>query len=85
MLARLCLTPQDPEPLVAPVTWTPDRWGRIPRAYIGCTQDQAIAFERQRAGAEAMAGTEFVVLEASHSPFFSMPGKLVDALESLIP
>jgi pimeloyl-ACP methyl ester carboxylesterase len=85
MLAQLCLTPQDPEPLIAPITWTPERWGRIPRAYIGCTQDQAIRFERQRSGVEEMPGTEFVVLEASHSPFFSMPETLVETLESLRP
>jgi pimeloyl-ACP methyl ester carboxylesterase len=85
MLAKLCLTPQDPEPLVAPVHWTSERWGRIPRAYVGCTQDRAISFERQRAGAEARPGTEFLVLEASHSPFFSMPEALVDTLESLVP
>jgi pimeloyl-ACP methyl ester carboxylesterase len=81
-LARLCLTPQESEPLTAPVVWTPERCGRIPRGYIGCSQDRAIDVALQRASAAA-AGAAYVELDSSHSPFFSMPQALVDALEAL--
>jgi pimeloyl-ACP methyl ester carboxylesterase len=83
MLARLCLTPQAAAPLLAPILWTPERWGRVPRAFIGCRDDLAFAIDDQRACAEAVPGTEFVELEAGHSSFFSMPRALADALEAL--
>lgn len=86
-LARLCLTPQSIEPMGAPVVWTAERYGRIPRAYIACSEDQIKNdFDAQRAVTEAMPGkSEFLMLSSSHSPFFSMPERLADMLESLIP
>jgi pimeloyl-ACP methyl ester carboxylesterase len=86
MLARLCLTPQSLEPMGAPVVWTQERCGRIPRAYIACSQDGVKGdAEAQRAIVEAVPGTDYIVLDASHSPFFSMPDRLADILESLRP
>jgi pimeloyl-ACP methyl ester carboxylesterase len=81
-LARLCLTPQALQPLVTTIRWTPERWGRIPRTFIGCAHDRVFAIADQRARAKGHAGTDFVELESGHSPFFSMPQTLVDALEA---
>lgn len=58
-------------------------WRDIPSVYVFCTQDRAISVQDQRdmvnaarrAGARAV---ETVTLEASHSPFLSMPGRVVD-------
>jgi pimeloyl-ACP methyl ester carboxylesterase len=83
MLARLCLTPQALEPLTAPIVWTPQRWGRIPRAFVGCLDDRVFAIADQRQRAAITEGAEFVELAAGHSPFFSTPQTLADTLEAL--
>jgi pimeloyl-ACP methyl ester carboxylesterase len=83
MLARLCLTPQAVEPLVAPVHWTAHRWGSIPRTYIGCGGDRVFAISEQRKRAAVHPGSEWIELEAGHSPFFSMPAVLADHLAGL--
>jgi pimeloyl-ACP methyl ester carboxylesterase len=77
MLARLCQTPQAVEPLVTPVMWTAERWGNIPRTYIGCTLDRVFPIAEQRRRTAIHPGANWVELESSHSPFFSMPAKLV--------
>jgi hypothetical protein len=58
----------------------PHRFGRVPRHYVECLQDRAIEIASQRA---MHAGQPCTVhtLDASHSPFFSMPGALADVLE----
>jgi pimeloyl-ACP methyl ester carboxylesterase len=82
-LARLCLTPQALQPLTAPIRWTAERWGRVPRTFVGCAHDRVFAIADQRARAAAQAGTEFIELAAGHSPFFSMPETLAETLEAL--
>jgi pimeloyl-ACP methyl ester carboxylesterase len=83
MLAQLCLTPQALEPLTQPVVWTPERWGKIPRAYVGCVDDRVFAIAEQRKRADGAPGTEWMDLPSGHSPFFSMPERLVETLEAL--
>jgi pimeloyl-ACP methyl ester carboxylesterase len=58
----------------------PARFGRVPRHYVECLQDRAIDIAAQRAMHGAMPCTVHT-LDASHSPFFSMPGALVEVLE----
>lgn len=53
-------------------------WSSIPSTYVVCTQDEAIPAEAQRAMAERSGSV--VELEASHSPFLSMPGKVAELL-----
>lgn len=83
MLSRLCLTPQAVEPLQAPIHWTLERWGSIPRTFIGCSQDRVYDFAEQMRRADLVPGTAWVDLESGHSPFFSMPEALADALIEL--
>jgi pimeloyl-ACP methyl ester carboxylesterase len=83
MLAKLCLTPQAREPLTARVVWTKERRGRVPGAYIGCTLDRVLPIAGQRERAQSFPGMKWVELESGHSPFFSMPRRLADALEHL--
>jgi pimeloyl-ACP methyl ester carboxylesterase len=65
---------------------TVDRWGRVPRTFIRLTQDHTVPPPLQdRMIREADAATPrntFTThtLESSHSPFASMPDRLVDAL-----
>jgi hypothetical protein len=59
-------------------------WKHVPSTYIFCTEDQALSYETQlgiveRARKEGMLlRTER--LEASHSPFLSMPEAVVDVI-----
>jgi len=63
-----------------------ERWGRIPRTYVRCTEDQAIPIAAQdRFIAEADAftpnnRTTVKTLRSSHSPFISQPAALVALL-----
>lgn len=84
------LTPDAPVgPLAEPVTITADRWGRIPRTYLSCTNDQAVPLAAQRrfiSEADELTPhnrTDVRELAASHSPFLSRPGQLADLLLDL--
>jgi pimeloyl-ACP methyl ester carboxylesterase len=69
---------------------TPERWGRVPRSYIRCTLDNAIPIALQdRFIAEADAITpdnkfDQYTLNASHSPFASMPDQLTAVLLKML-
>ena len=85
------LTPDEPiRAFTDPVLPTAARWGRVPRAYIRCSQDRAFPLAAQdQMIAEADAFTpqnKFVqkTLATSHSPFLSNPATLVDTLLSLV-
>jgi hypothetical protein len=58
----------------------PDRFGRIPRHYIECRGDRAIDLASQRA-MHAKLPCSVHTLDASHSPFLSMPERLADVLD----
>ncbi|MCP3167759.1 alpha/beta hydrolase [Myxococcus qinghaiensis] len=86
----LSLTPDLPLSLwTTKVGATKERWGRIPRGYIRCTQDRALAPELQdlmiREANAFTPGNAFTVesLEASHSPFASRPEALAALLDGL--
>jgi pimeloyl-ACP methyl ester carboxylesterase len=57
---------------------------QLPRAYIGCTQDRAIAPPLQRRMALDVGCPEVVELDADHSPWLSCPHELILALERVI-
>ncbi|MCY1047395.1 alpha/beta fold hydrolase [Corallococcus sp. bb12-1] len=86
----LTLTPDIPLSLwVGKVGATKERWGRIRRSYIRCTQDRALAPALQdlmiREADAFTPGNAFTVesLESSHSPFASQPEKLAAVLSGL--
>jgi pimeloyl-ACP methyl ester carboxylesterase len=81
--AKARLRPLALQPGGVPVHITPERFGRVPRVYIECTEDRAIPIARQRAMAAASAPIEVHTLETSHSPFFSAPDALADLLAAL--
>ncbi|KAL4969464.1 alpha/beta hydrolase [Aspergillus stella-maris] len=63
---------------------TYESWHRIPTAYVLCEDDRALPLQFQEAMAAKM-GTELMYrLKSSHSPFLSMPEKLVDILEQVV-
>lgn len=66
--------------LAAPVQLTKANYGNIPKFYILCTQ--AKDMEKTKL-AENVASKKIYTLASSHSPFFSMPDKLVNILEDI--
>lgn len=60
------------------------RFEAVPRSYIRCTKDRAISFELQDMMVAKQPCQHVATLEASHSPFVSMPDQLADALRSVI-
>ena len=78
--ARSRLVRQATAPLGTPIHLSEANYGRIPRAYVECTQDRAISLSCQRK-MQAQVGREQVFsLDCSHSPFFSRADELVDTL-----
>jgi hypothetical protein len=77
------LRPQALAPFTTALHLTADRFGRIPRVYVECTDDRALCIEIQRDMIEKSPPVDVRTLPASHSPFFSMPEKLADTLADL--
>jgi len=71
-------------------TLTPDGWGSVPRTYVRCSRDMIIRPALQQkfiADADAAFPANPTVvhtLDASHSPFLSMPGQVADIVLKLI-
>jgi pimeloyl-ACP methyl ester carboxylesterase len=78
--ARARLVAQSLAPLRAPVRLTAERFGRVPRAYIACRRDRAITLAQQRRMLRATPCDSVIELDCDHSPFFSQPRQLADAL-----
>ncbi len=81
--AKARLRPLPVQPAATPAHTTMERFGRVPRVYIECTEDRAIPIARQRAMAAAFSPIEVHTLKTSHSPFFSAPDALADILAGL--
>ncbi len=81
-MARLVNEPHTPRS--TPLELTQERYGRIPRTYIECTEDRAIPLSSQRRMQEASPGATVLTLETDHSPFLSMPEELAQALLAMV-
>lgn len=66
-----------------PVSLTAERFGRVPRAYIECTDDNAITLSAQRQMHEQLPCDPVITMDADHSPFYSDPEGLARVLLSL--
>jgi pimeloyl-ACP methyl ester carboxylesterase len=82
-LARLSLQPEPTVPLATPVKITDARFGRVPRIYIECLRDQAMAPALQRQMYAALPCRNVQTLDTDHSPFFSRPDELTALLHAL--
>ena len=82
--AKARLVPQPLAPMTDIAALTDARFGSIDKAYIECLQDAAISIGAQRRMIDRGGITEVVTLDTSHSPFFSAPETLADAIESMI-
>lgn len=73
-------SPEPTAPLSTPLSITEDRWGRIPRYYVECTEDRAIPPDVQRAMYEAIPVERVFSMATSHAPNFSAPDELAGYL-----
>lgn len=80
-LARLLLRPEPVAPLLTPLALSDASYGSVPRVYIGCSQDRAVTPLAQRLMLEATPCEQRLRLDSAHSPFFSTPDALVEALQ----
>jgi len=65
--------------LMAP-TWTPERFGTVPRLYVEATLDRSVPLTAQRWMQQLTPGAEVVSLESDHAPQLSARGELAAAL-----
>lgn len=82
-LARSLLRPEPLASQVTPVEISTERFGSVPRIYLGCEQDRAITPATQRKMRENLPCEEVRTLEASHSPFLSAPDALAEHLDAI--
>lgn len=78
------LTPQPVAPMGTALRLSPERYGRVPRAYIVCTRDEVVDPARQRAMIAASPCAMVAEIPRGHSPFLSAPEELADVLEGMI-
>jgi pimeloyl-ACP methyl ester carboxylesterase len=60
-----------------------ERFGRTPRAYIETTEDRAIPLSLQREMIKYWPCDRVITLPSDHAPMYSMPERLVEALNEL--
>jgi len=77
-LGHLYREPWTPAGTPSGVSW--QRWGRVPRAYIECTDDQALDMACQQRMQARAPCDPVITLDADHSPFFCAPAALADAM-----
>jgi pimeloyl-ACP methyl ester carboxylesterase len=82
-MARLVAEPHGPRSTALQLT--AERWGRLPRTYVECTEDRTIPLSSQRLMQDLCPGARRVTLDADHSPFLSRPDALAAALIGAIP
>jgi pimeloyl-ACP methyl ester carboxylesterase len=75
--------------LGTPTGATAARWGSVPRAYIGCSQDKAVPpdlqslFISEADGVTPQNKTVVQTLNSSHCPFLSQPATLAQMIATL--
>lgn len=65
------------------IEFTPERWGRVPRAYIHCTDDRSIAYQFQKDMVARNPCDPVVTMTTAHSPFFAAPKELAGILDGI--
>jgi pimeloyl-ACP methyl ester carboxylesterase len=78
--ARSLLVPQATGPFATALHLSEKNYGSIPRVYVECVDDRAITLPAQRAMHQAVGCDRVFTLQSSHSPLFTKPTELVEAL-----
>jgi pimeloyl-ACP methyl ester carboxylesterase len=80
-IARLC--PDPIAPSITPMTVTEERWGRLPRAFIECSDDQVMPLALQRGLHAALPCDPVVTIDSDHSPFLWKPAEVAAHLDAI--
>ncbi len=80
-MARLVDEPHGPRS--TPLRLTAERFGRVPRVYVECTDDRTIPLSSQRRMQAHVPGARVETLWADHSPYLSRPEALAAILTAL--
>lgn len=81
MIARLTKEPRAGF-LIAPHL-TSSRYGRVPRAFIECTDDRVFSVDLQRGMQRSQPCDIVITLDADHAPYLSAPKALAGALHGI--
>ena len=81
--AQSMVVPQPVGPLLSPMGVTDADFGRVPRVYVECSQDNAVAPEFARAMYTVLPCAEVITMDTGHSPFLSAPEELTSHLDAL--
>ena len=82
-LASALLTPEPSLPALTRLKLSELNYGSVARHYIELTQDRAVSLALQRRMIEASPCETVSTIDASHSAYFSCPGRLSDILHSI--
>lgn len=74
---------QSTGPFMTGIQITEANFGRVPRAYIECTDDKTISIGFQRMMYGKTPCQEIISIDTDHSPFLSTPKELVKHLDKL--
>lgn len=75
--------PEPLAPMLTPLSLTPERFGRVPRAYLACEQDRVIPLAAQQHMCRRTPCEVIATMSTGHSPFLSQPEVLASALDGL--
>jgi len=81
--AKSQVVPQPVGPLLGRLAITGQNFGRVPRVYIECLEDQALRPEHQKRLYTRLPCSQVLSLNTGHSPFLSAPEELVRLLVSI--
>lgn len=81
--ARARMTPEPLKPLVTRLRVSAARFGRVPRAYVECSQDRTVTLPAQRRMQADLPCDLVHTLDSDHSPFLSHPEELARVLGGL--
>jgi pimeloyl-ACP methyl ester carboxylesterase len=79
------LRPQPTAVYATPLAISPARFGSLPRAYVECSEDQAVSVIYQRQMRENTPCATLYTLAADHSPFLSDINGLMNCLLDMAP
>jgi hypothetical protein len=71
-------------PALTRLRLTPERYGRVPRAYIRLTDDRAVSPALQDRLINDTGAARVESIRASHSAYFSKPDELVTMILALV-
>lgn len=74
------LHPEPMQVMTTPASVTWERWGRVPRAFIECSDDAVLSLDKQREMQAAAPCDPVLTLKSDHSPFLCMPEALAEAM-----